>query len=134
MKSPKATVIFLSAHSLFRMRTERGLILQNCGKRLVRRPCAFLKKLQKGREIIDFTAFSGGDEEDRTLDLTDANASGVVICVDFYPFPDLSSKKRMVLWPLVPTVPMCPGAVCGEYCGHKTSLAGNAPTRPHCCP
>ena len=73
MKGLKATVIFLSAHSLFRMRTERGLFLRNYGKRLVRRPCAFHKKLQKGREIIDFTAFSGGDEEDRTLDLTDAN-------------------------------------------------------------
>ena len=97
MKSLKATAFFLSAHSFFRMRTERGLILQNCGKRLVRRPCAFLKKLQKGREIIDFTAFSGGDEEDRTLDLTDANAFGNAICGAFRLFSALSSGKLMVL-------------------------------------
>ena len=73
VKGLKAAVIFLSAHNFFRMRTERGLFLRNHGKRMVRRPCAFFKKLQKGREIDDFTAFSGGDEEDRTLDLTDAN-------------------------------------------------------------
>ena len=47
--------------------------MRNHGKRLVRRPCTFLKKLQKDREITDFTVFSGGDEGDRTLDLTDAN-------------------------------------------------------------
>lgn len=36
-------------------------------------PSNLSKKLQKSREIVDFTAFSGGDEGDRTLDLTDAN-------------------------------------------------------------
>ena len=89
------------------MRTERGLILQNCGKRLVRRPCAFLKKLQKGREIIDFTAFSGGDEEDRTLDLTDANRTLSQLSYAPKPFPmryrigsidSLSYLLRFVKW------------------------------------
>ena len=35
----------------------------------------FLKKLQKSREISNFTAFYGGLEGDRTLDLCDANAA-----------------------------------------------------------
>ena len=56
VKGLKAAVIFLSAHNFFRMRTEWGLFLRNHGKRMVRRPCAFFKKLQKGREIDDFTA------------------------------------------------------------------------------
>ena len=60
-------------HNSVGMRTKRRLFLRNHGKRLVRRPCTFLKKLQKDREITDFTVFSGGDEGDRTLDLTDAN-------------------------------------------------------------
>ena len=55
------------------MRTGRGSSLQKCRKRLVHTLFNFLKKSQKGRETIGFTAFSGGDEEDRTLDLTDAN-------------------------------------------------------------
>ncbi len=37
------------------------------------RPTNISQKLQKGREIYDFTAFSGGDGGIRTLDLTDAN-------------------------------------------------------------
>ena len=73
MKGLKAAVIFLSAHNFFRMRTEWGLFLQNCGKRLVHTLLNFPKKSQKNRETIGFTVFSGGDEEDRTLDLTDAN-------------------------------------------------------------
>lgn len=59
-------------HNSVGMRTKRRLFLRNHGKRLVRRPCTFLKKLQKDREITDFTVFSGGDEGDRTLDLLNA--------------------------------------------------------------
>ena len=55
------------------MRTGQGSSLQKCRKRLVHTLFNFLKKSQKSRETIGFTAFSGGDEEDRTLDLTDAN-------------------------------------------------------------
>lgn len=40
---------------------------------MVRGPCDCLRKLQKGREIIDFTAFSGGPDGIRTHDLSDAN-------------------------------------------------------------
>ena len=50
-----------------------GAILKNSVETLVRKPRNFLKKLQKSREIIDFTAFSGGLEGIRTLDLSDAN-------------------------------------------------------------
>lgn len=35
---------------------------------MVRGPCDCLRKLQKGREIIDFTAFSGGPDGIRTHD------------------------------------------------------------------
>jgi len=33
----------------------------------------FMEKLRKGREINYFTAFLGGPERDRTVDLSDAN-------------------------------------------------------------
>ena len=56
---------------------------EKAGNGLFAGPRFFPKKLQKGHEIIDFMAFSGGDEEDRTLDLTDANASLYIFCVVF---------------------------------------------------
>ena len=61
----------------------------------------------------------GGDEEDRTLDLTDANGFGNAICGAFRLFSALSSGKRMVLCPLVPDVPACPGNLCGIHCGQE---------------
>ena len=42
-------------------------------KRSVRIHTNFLKKLQKSCEICNFTAFCGGPEGIRTLDLSDAN-------------------------------------------------------------
>ena len=66
----------------------------------------------------DFTAFSGGPEGIRTHDLTDANESKAVICIDFQPFPALSAGIRMVLWPLFPIVTMYPRSICGMRCGH----------------
>ena len=55
------------------MRTERGLVRETGRKRLSYRPIIFAKKLQKSREIYNFTAFCGGPNRDRTDDLTDAN-------------------------------------------------------------
>ena len=65
--------------------------------------------------------FSGGDEEDRTLDLTDANGFERPICSAFRLFSAISSGKQMVLCPLVPDVPACPGNLCGICCGHEQS-------------
>ena len=50
-----------------------GLVRETGRKRLSYRPTIFAKKLQKSREIINFTAFCGGPNRDRTDDLTDAN-------------------------------------------------------------
>lgn len=55
------------------MRTNWGQFLKIDWKRLSCRPIVFLKKLQKSREMINFTAFCGGLEGIRTLDLSDAN-------------------------------------------------------------
>ena len=66
----------------------------------------------------------GGPNRDRTDDLTDANAFGNAICGAFWLFSALSSGKQMVLCPLVPNVPTCPGNLCGIRCGHRSSLAG----------
>ena len=49
-----------------------GLVRETGRKRLSYRPTIFAKKLQKSREIINFTAFCGGPNRDRTDDLTDA--------------------------------------------------------------
>ncbi len=50
-----------------------GLIRETGRKRLSYGPTIFAKKLQKSREIYNFTAFYGGPNRDRTDDLTDAN-------------------------------------------------------------
>ena len=50
-----------------------GLIRETGRKRLSYGPTIFVKKLQKSREIYNFTAFCGGPNRDRTDDLTDAN-------------------------------------------------------------
>ena len=50
-----------------------GLIRETGRKRLSYGPTIFAKKLQKSREIYNFTAFCGGPNRDRTDDLTDAN-------------------------------------------------------------
>ena len=50
-----------------------GLVRETGRTRLSYRPTIFAKKLQKSREIINFTAFCGGPNRDRTDDLTDAN-------------------------------------------------------------
>ena len=50
-----------------------GQVRETGRKRLSYRPTIFAKKLQKSREIINFTAFCGGPNRDRTDDLTDAN-------------------------------------------------------------
>ena len=50
-----------------------GLVRETGRKRLSYRPTIFAKKLQKSREIINFTAFCGGPNRDRPDDLTDAN-------------------------------------------------------------
>ena len=55
------------------MQTERGTFCFFTLKRSSCRPANISQKLQKSREIIDFTAFSGGPNRDRTDDLTDAN-------------------------------------------------------------
>ncbi len=60
------------------------------------RSCIFLKKLRKGREIIDFTAFSGGDEEDRTLDLTDANRT--LSQLSYAPKLPPDAQRQMILY------------------------------------
>ena len=57
------------------MRMERGVLSESAKKRPSYRPATFSKKLQKSREISNFTAFYGGLEGDRTLDLCDANAA-----------------------------------------------------------
>ena len=57
------------------MRMERGVLSESAQKRPSYRPATFSKKLQKSREISNFTAFYGGLEGDRTLDLCDANAA-----------------------------------------------------------
>ena len=54
---------------------ERGVLSESAQKRPSYRPATFSKKLQKSREISNFTAFYGGLEGDRTLDLCDANAA-----------------------------------------------------------
>ena len=50
-----------------------------------------LNKLQKAAKSFDFTAFYGGPEGIRTHDLTDANESKALICIDFQTFPALSA-------------------------------------------
>ena len=50
-----------------------GLIRETGRKQLSYGPTIFAKKLQKSREIYNFTAFCGGPNRDRTDDLTDAN-------------------------------------------------------------
>ena len=55
------------------LRTDWGDFSEKARKRLGCGPINILKKLQKSREIIDFTAFYGGLEGIRTLDLSDAN-------------------------------------------------------------
>ena len=60
-------------------------------KRSVRIHTNFLKKLQKSCEICNFTAFCGGPEGIRTLDLSDANELKALICNDFQTFPALSA-------------------------------------------
>ena len=47
MKSLKANVIFLSAHSFFRVRTERGLFLRNTGNGWFAGPALSLKSCKK---------------------------------------------------------------------------------------
>jgi hypothetical protein len=44
----------------------------------------------KNKMVFDFSKI-GGDEEDRTLDLTDANELKALICIDFQTFPALSA-------------------------------------------
>ena len=68
--------------------------------------------------MFGFAPF-GGDGEIRTHDLSDANESKALICIDFQTFPALSAGNQMVLWPLFPVVTMCPGSVCGTCCGHR---------------
>ena len=53
----------------------RDMIQKFPRKRLSCGSLFFSKKLQKSREISNFTAFCGGLEGDRTLDLCDANAA-----------------------------------------------------------
>ena len=50
-----------------------GLVRETGRKRLSCGPTIFSKKLQKSRETYNFTAFCGGLEGIRTLDLSDAN-------------------------------------------------------------
>mgnify|MGYP006923586479 CR=1 FL=1 len=57
------------------MRMMRDMIQKFPRKRLSCGPLFFSKKLQKSREMSNFTAFCGGLEGDRTLDLCDANAA-----------------------------------------------------------
>ena len=52
---------------------ERGVLSESAQKRLSYWPSIFSKKLQKSRKISNFTAFCGGLEGIRTLDLSDAN-------------------------------------------------------------
>lgn len=52
---------------------ERGLAREVGWKRLSYKPTIFTKKLQKSREIYNFTAFCGRPNRNGTDDLTDAN-------------------------------------------------------------
>ena len=60
---------------LMGLRTDWGDFSEKARKRLGCGPINVLEKLQKSREIINFTAFYGGLEGIRTLDLCDANAA-----------------------------------------------------------
>ena len=104
-----------------------GLVRETGQKRLSCRPAIFTKKLQKSREIINFTAFCGGPNRDRTDDLTDAKRQIKLFCIIsnyLWQFP-LSFSFFPPLFRTL--ISMCYAAVCGVSCGQKRSppFAGN---------
>ncbi len=72
----------------------RDMIQKFPRKRLSCGPLFFSKKLQKSREISNFTAFCGGLEGDRTLDLCDANAALSQLSYE----PKLILQRQMLLY------------------------------------
>ena len=62
------------------------------------------KKAQNPNYFSSDFAESGGDEGDRTLDLTDANSERVLICDHFYSFLFSFSNFYFAFKPLVTTV------------------------------
>ena len=87
----------------------------------------FLKKVEKSREMINFTAFYDGLEGDRTLDLCDAKSHLNIFCIIsnyLQRFP-----LRFSFFPLLfrTQISMWYAAVCGGSCGQKRSppFAGN---------
>ncbi|WP_300134605.1 hypothetical protein [uncultured Oscillibacter sp.] len=79
----------------------------------------FLKKVEKSREMINFTAFYDGLEGDRTLDLCDAKRHLNLFCIIFdylwYFPPDFSFFPTLFRT----LISMCYAAVCGMSCGQK---------------
>ena len=109
------------------MRMERGVLSESAQKRPSYRPATFSKKLQKSREISNFTAFYGGLEGDRTLDLCDAKRHLNLFCMIsnyLWHFPLGFSFFPPLFGTLIS---MCYTAVCGMSCGQKRSppFAGN---------
>ena len=103
------------------MRTRRGPFGKNNRKRLGCRPIKNSKKLEKSREILDFTAFLGGPDRIRTDDPHNANQHPKLfssISGHFWPFP-LRSTSSLGLFDHA--VSVWSGTVCGRLCGQKRS-------------
>ena len=49
-------------------------------------------------------ALNGGDEEDRTLDLTDANEQSGIVCAGIWPFLIVSTNNCFAFRPLLTTI------------------------------
>ena len=73
MKGLNAAVILLSTHSFFGCEPSGGYFCEITGNEWFAGPAHFSKSCKKAVKSSISRLFHGGDEEDRTLDLTDAN-------------------------------------------------------------
>ena len=115
------------------LRTDWGDFSEKARKRLGCGPINILKKLQKSREIIDFTAFYGGLEGIRTLDLSDANEPTGIVCTWIWPFLAVSANNHFVFKPLVTTIFRVFREPLWYVLWSASEPRWNAPARLVCC-
>ena len=110
-----------------------GLVRETGRKRLSYGPTIFVKKLQKSREIYNFTAFCGGPNRDRTDDLTDANEPTGIVCTWIWPFLAVSANNHFVFKPLVTTIFRVFREPLWYVLWSASEPRWNAPARLVCC-
>ena len=90
-------------------------------------PSAFLPMVSKVGILF------GGDEEDRTLDLTDANEPTGIVCTWIWPFLAVSANNHFVFKPLVTTIFRVFREPLWYVLWSASEPRWNAPARLVCC-